>query len=342
MSTFCLDFTSSPTATSAPSELDSDCMEHTSAHNMKPPPGTGGFLQDLTGRSLLYPGQGGLGLALEEELAMLAGEQEDCGDMAGLEAPINGQDPDLLSLIRHKEKDLVLAARLGKALLERNQDLTRQYENMHKDLTEQLELLEQEKHELRRRCESREGEWESRVAELEGDVQQLQEELEQHQTQLREVEREKSRAVKELSEQNQRLLEQLSRCVLKLYIYIKEMPTSLVLEHALCLLGSWFLLLTQSLLDSFLHGTQAVHKLDSGFSALVIKASQRGANRVCITQQQAAPLGTRQRSNTHLNILHCRGTLVLINPQQPNASRRYYSVQLVEQMQGLLKIDAAL
>ncbi|MGH0162605.1 UNVERIFIED_CONTAM: hypothetical protein FKN15_043256 [Acipenser sinensis] len=211
MSTFCLDFTSSPTATSAPSELDSDCMEHTSAHNMKPPPGTGGFLRDLTGRSLLYPGPGGLGLALEEELAMLAGEQEDCGDMAGLEAPINGQDPDLLSLIRHKEKDLVLAARLGKALLERNQDLTRQYENMHKDLTEQLELLEQEKHELRRRCESREGEWESRVAELEGDVQQLQEELEQHQTQLREVEREKSRAVKELSEQNQRLLEQLSR-----------------------------------------------------------------------------------------------------------------------------------
>lgn len=140
MSTFCLDFTSSPTATSAPSELDSDCMEHKSAHNMKPPPGTGGFLQDLTGRSLLYPGPGGLGLALEEELAMLAGEQEDCGDMAGLEAPINGQDPDLLSLIRHKEKDLVLAARLGKALLERNQDLTRQYENMHKDLTEQLEV----------------------------------------------------------------------------------------------------------------------------------------------------------------------------------------------------------
>ncbi|KAK1156552.1 BICD family-like cargo adapter 1 isoform X2 [Acipenser oxyrinchus oxyrinchus] len=210
-STFCLDFASSPTATSAPSELDSDCMEHTSAHNMKPPPGTGGFLHDLTGRSLLYPGPGGLGLALEEELAMLAGEQEDCGDMAGLEAPLNGQDPDLLSLIRHKEKDLLLAARLGKALLERNQDLTRQYENMHKDLTEQLELLEQEKHELRRRCESREGEWESRVAELEGDVQQLQEELEQHQAQLREVEREKSRAVKELSEQNQRLMEQLSR-----------------------------------------------------------------------------------------------------------------------------------
>ncbi|XP_041079084.1 BICD family-like cargo adapter 1 [Polyodon spathula] len=211
MSTFCLDFTSSPAGTSAPSELDSDCMEHTSDHNMKPPPGTGGFLQDLNGRSLLYPVPGGLGLALEEELAMLAGEQDDGGDMAGLEAPINGQDPDLLSLIRHKEKDLVLAARLGKALLERNQDLTRQYENMHKDLTEQLELLEQEKHELRRRCESREGEWEGRVAELEGDVQQLQEELEQHQAQLREVEREKSHVVKELSEQNQRLLEQLSR-----------------------------------------------------------------------------------------------------------------------------------
>lgn len=121
------------------------------------------------------------------------------------------QDPELLSVIRQKEKDLVLAARLGKALLERNQDMSRQYEQMHKELTDKLEHLEQEKHELRRRFENREGEWEGRVSELETDVKQLQDELERQQVHLREADREKTRAVQELSEQNQRLLDQLTR-----------------------------------------------------------------------------------------------------------------------------------
>ncbi|XP_033030831.1 BICD family-like cargo adapter 1 isoform X3 [Lacerta agilis] len=113
--------------------------------------------------------------------------------------------------MRQKEKDLLLAARLGKALLERNQDMSRQYERMHKELTDKLEHLEQEKHELRRRFENKEGEWEGRVSELESDVKQLQDELEKQQVHLREADREKTRAVQELSEQNQRLLDQLSR-----------------------------------------------------------------------------------------------------------------------------------
>ncbi|KAJ8414748.1 hypothetical protein AAFF_G00022710 [Aldrovandia affinis] len=204
MSAFCLNLHSSTAAISAPPELDSDCMEHPLEHSLKPPQDSGGFQS----HSLLYAGPGGLGMALEEELAMLTGDREES---AALDTPVNGQDPDLLSLFRQKEKDLVLAAKLGKALLERNQDLTKQYEKMNKDLNEKLEHLEQEKHELRRRLESREGEWEGRVAELETDVQQLQGELERHQAQLREADRDKSRAVSELSEQNHRLLEQLSR-----------------------------------------------------------------------------------------------------------------------------------
>uniref|UniRef100_A0A8C7Z3C1 BICD family like cargo adaptor 1 n=1 Tax=Oryzias sinensis TaxID=183150 RepID=A0A8C7Z3C1_9TELE len=161
----------------------------------------------ITNRS----GQPSLGMALEEELAMITGERGDEPELPELEATAVGHNADLLFLFRQKEKDLVLAAKLGKALLERNQDLTKQYENMHKDLNEKLEHLKQEKHELRRRLESREGEWESRVSELETDVQQLQVELERHQIQLREVDREKTKAISELSEQNQRLLEQLSR-----------------------------------------------------------------------------------------------------------------------------------
>uniref|UniRef100_A0A670ZWK5 BICD family like cargo adaptor 1 n=1 Tax=Pseudonaja textilis TaxID=8673 RepID=A0A670ZWK5_PSETE len=159
---------------------------------------------------------GELDLALEEELAMLASAGEGPGESeppggpaASLSSPA---EPELLlSQMRQKEKDLVLAARLGKALLERNQDMSRQYERMYKELTDKLEHLEQEKHELRRRFENKEGEWEGRVSELESDVKQLQDELEKQQVHLREADREKTRAVQELSEQNQRLLDQLSK-----------------------------------------------------------------------------------------------------------------------------------
>ncbi|XP_073438829.1 BICD family-like cargo adapter 1 isoform X1 [Dendrobates tinctorius] len=143
-------------------------------------------------------------LELDEELVLMAaeGDPEDEG---------SGEDPALISVIRQKERDLMLAARLGKALLERNQDMSRRYEDMQRELTERLEHLEQEKHELKRRFENREGEWEGRVSELESDVKQLQEELEKQQVHVREADREKSSAVQELSEQNQRLLEQLNR-----------------------------------------------------------------------------------------------------------------------------------
>ncbi|XP_039477232.1 BICD family-like cargo adapter 1 [Oreochromis aureus] len=203
MSAFCLDLQTSAVV-SAPLELDSDCMESRASPTAQEP---GGF----QGHPLRHAGSGGLGMALEEELAMLTGERGGEEQLSDPETPAVGHNADLLSLFRQKEKDLVLAAKLGKALLERNQDLTKQYEKMHKDLNEKLEHLEQEKHELRRRLESREGEWEGRVAELETDVQQLQGELERQQVQLKEADRDKTKAISELSEQNHRLLEQLSR-----------------------------------------------------------------------------------------------------------------------------------
>uniref|UniRef100_A0A672LFT9 BICD family like cargo adaptor 1 n=1 Tax=Sinocyclocheilus grahami TaxID=75366 RepID=A0A672LFT9_SINGR len=201
----CLDLRS---AISAPPQLDSDRMDRALDPSRQNSPDSAAENQTLT---LLHTAPGGLGMALEEELAMLTREREEDLEVAASETPVSGQDSDLLSLFRQKEKDLVLAAKLGKALLERNQDLTKQYDKMTKDLNDKLELLEQEKHELRRRLESREGEWEGRVAELETDVQHLQGELERHQVQLREADRDKSRAISELSEQNHRLLEQLSR-----------------------------------------------------------------------------------------------------------------------------------
>ncbi|XP_009003004.1 BICD family-like cargo adapter 1 isoform X2 [Callithrix jacchus] len=215
MSAFCLGLAG---RASAPAEPDSACC-------MELPAAAGDAVRSPAAAALIsFPGGSGeLELALEEELALLAaGERpSDPGERSQAEPgplaegagpqPPPAQDPELLSVIRQKEKDLVLAARLGKALLERNQDMSRQYEQMHKELTDKLEHLEQEKHELRRRFENREGEWEGRVSELESDVKQLQDELERQQVHLREADREKTRAVQELSEQNQRLLDQLSR-----------------------------------------------------------------------------------------------------------------------------------
>ncbi|XP_073485421.1 BICD family-like cargo adapter 1 [Aquarana catesbeiana] len=146
-------------------------------------------------------------LELDEELVLMAAE----GEGEPEEQESGEEEPPLLSDIRQKDRDLVLAARLGKALLERNQDMSRRYEDMQKELTDRLEHLEQEKHELKRRFDNREGEWEGRVSELESDVKQLQEELEKQQVHLREADREKCTAVQELSDQNQRLLEQLNR-----------------------------------------------------------------------------------------------------------------------------------
>ncbi|XP_069475832.1 BICD family-like cargo adapter 1 isoform X2 [Ambystoma mexicanum] len=174
--------------TSAPAEPDSARMEE---------------LEEGGGGGALPPRPGELDL---EELATLAAElQPENGALQ------EGPDPELLSVYRQKEKDLILAARLGKALLERNQDMSRQYERIQRELQDKLEHLEQEKHELRRRFENREGEWEGRVSELESDVKVLQDELEKQQVHLREADREKTRAIQDLSEQNQRLMDQLTR-----------------------------------------------------------------------------------------------------------------------------------
>lgn len=125
MSAFCLDLQSSA-AVSAPLELDSD----------SPRAGPG----PQEGPPLRRAGSGGLGTALEEELALISGERGAQEELSEPEAHALGRSADLLLLFRQKEKDLVLAAKLGKALLERNQDLSRQYEKMHKDLSEKLEV----------------------------------------------------------------------------------------------------------------------------------------------------------------------------------------------------------
>ena len=50
------------------------------------------------------------------------------------------EENNLNKLLQQKEKDLVLAAELGKALLEKNEDLSQQNEKMAEDFAKQLEV----------------------------------------------------------------------------------------------------------------------------------------------------------------------------------------------------------
>ncbi|KOC64932.1 Bicaudal D-related protein like protein [Habropoda laboriosa] len=116
---------------------------------------------------------------------------------------------DPVELLKKRDRDLVLAAELGKALLERNQELTRQSEALTEEYSSKLESLEQERHLLRRRLDEVKGENEARTLELQADVQTLRSQLEEQNERARRAERDQATLVAELTAQNTRLADQL-------------------------------------------------------------------------------------------------------------------------------------
>jgi len=118
-------------------------------------------------------------------------------------------DPDVYGQLQQKERDLILAAELGKALLEKNEDLSKQNEKIAEDFSQKLEELEQEKYHLRRRLEGVEEEYDLKVSELQTDISGLRNILQQTEVNQRQAEREKSLLITQLTEQNQRLTSQL-------------------------------------------------------------------------------------------------------------------------------------
>lgn len=116
---------------------------------------------------------------------------------------------DPAELLKKRDRDLVLAAELGKALLERNQELTRQSEILAEEYSTKLESLEQERHLLRRRLEEVISENEARNLELQADVETLRSQLEEQNERARRAERDQASLVAELTAQNTRLADQL-------------------------------------------------------------------------------------------------------------------------------------
>ncbi|XP_015346335.1 BICD family-like cargo adapter 2 [Marmota marmota marmota] len=122
------------------------------------------------------------------------------------------EEPEDLALqLQQKEKDLLLAAELGKMLLERNEELRRQLEMLSAQHAEHEERLQQENHELRRGLAARGAEWEARAVELEGDVEALRAQLGEQRSEQQDSGRQRAQALSELSEQNLRLSQQLAQ-----------------------------------------------------------------------------------------------------------------------------------
>ncbi|XP_058808666.1 bicaudal D-related protein homolog isoform X2 [Phymastichus coffea] len=126
---------------------------------------------------------------------------------ASIDEDINSEDP--MQLLRQRERDLVLAAELGKALLERNQELTRQSEALAENYAAKVEGLEQERHLLRRKLEEARGESEARAVELQADVEGLRSQLQEQSERARRAERDQASLVSDLTAQNARLADQL-------------------------------------------------------------------------------------------------------------------------------------
>uniref|UniRef100_A0A3B3CL11 BICD family-like cargo adapter 2 n=2 Tax=Oryzias melastigma TaxID=30732 RepID=A0A3B3CL11_ORYME len=107
------------------------------------------------------------------------------------------------------ETDLILAAELGQALLEKNEELAASLEQRERD----LEAVQQEKHVLQRKLEMRELDSGQREAELMTDLAAVRAELKKHLNEGRERRKDETEQMTQLASHNQRLVEQLAEAV---------------------------------------------------------------------------------------------------------------------------------
>ncbi|KRT79422.1 hypothetical protein AMK59_7123 [Oryctes borbonicus] len=118
---------------------------------------------------------------------------------------------DVWAQLQQKDNDLVLAAELGKALLEKNEELKKQHEAKEEELSKKLESVEQDRHLLKRKLASVESEYELKVLEYQNDIAELRDRLATKDGALKQIERDKSNLLDDLTHQNARLTGQLKQ-----------------------------------------------------------------------------------------------------------------------------------
>lgn len=127
--------------------------------------------------------------------------------------PDSGQvsEKDVWAQLHQKEADLLLAAELGKALLEKNEELQKQQEKLIDEYSVKLEKLEQDKYILKRQLEITSSENDAVILELQADIKAFKAKLEAQEQLMRAMEREKNLLIEELTAQNTRLSNELKK-----------------------------------------------------------------------------------------------------------------------------------
>ncbi|XP_005109326.1 uncharacterized protein LOC101853126 isoform X2 [Aplysia californica] len=115
---------------------------------------------------------------------------------------------DVYAQLAHKERDLILAAELGKALLDSNQELQTRYDQMVEDFSRKIEILQQEKYDLHLELEKAGTQHQNTVKDLQDDVASLRKQL-RNSDQIESSERERSRSLREAQQNTDYLMEQM-------------------------------------------------------------------------------------------------------------------------------------
>ena len=76
----------------------------------------------------------------EYERDFCNGITEDGQALADVEDELEGDDDDIYRQLAQKDKDLLLAAELGKALLEENKELNQKYEMLQEEYSQAVEV----------------------------------------------------------------------------------------------------------------------------------------------------------------------------------------------------------
>lgn len=159
-------------------------------------------------RSRLTPSA--LSLSDENFIEDLEAYVREMSVVRGSEMDLDGGiEPDVWTQLQQKESDLLLAAELGKALLEKNEELKKEQERVTEAYSKKVEALEQEKHLLRRRLDTTQGDYEARILELQNDIRELTAKIGSRDTSVKQRDEEKANLIAELTAQNSRLTAQL-------------------------------------------------------------------------------------------------------------------------------------
>ncbi|KAM4697620.1 BICD family-like cargo adapter 2 isoform 2-T2 [Rhinophrynus dorsalis] len=280
------------------------------------PRGWNGGLASPTMEEHFYP------FLLERRPSYLGEEGEEC------------EEEDMSLALERKDKDLLLAAELGKALLERNDQLQRGREALEEELRETQERLEQEKHDLRLKMEVRDSEWRAQVADLENDLTEARLQMRQLLSEQRECGRETASAVQELSEQNQRLLEQIAQASQVEQSLTMELQILREENRELTLSRGQFTPCLQSLQSENALLLEQKTELESQMRQL--REESESAQNMVFTLKESALQLKRQKSESEVKVQQLQ-----LETQELRDSQRRLQIQVEERSAGIPGPSAA-